>query len=827
MKKASVSLVHVFVSSTWLDLQPEREAVEAALHRLRETKFVGMEYFGSRDDDTRRASLDEVDGSQVYVGIFAGRYGSGITEAEYRRAREQRLDCLIYFKDEEVIPAEEREADAEKAALLAAIKAELRQHHTVTTFKNPDDLAAKVTADLHHLAPRERGVAIGQFLKHNRWLWALVIVLETPLGILFFRYKDRFLLSWWAYLSLAILLAVVAWSWVKLFRARSSSIPVWRPLLIAGIATVVWSGLLGLQVWAALSPPKFSPNQFGIAVATFGEGPDFRITRRGRQISGLLYSDLSEAIMKTPELSRNVALTRIGVVRDIKQGLVDGERVGAKLVLWGQVLVGDEGVVIHFQVLQTPGMTDNPSFPQTMPVVRRYLESSIDVASTESLVVKEIASQQSLAITAFSLGLFYYLDPDYKTAAEQFKTALDHLQGDQEPAGVTNLGLVYYYLGKSYQMLGRFEQSQAMLDEAARLNPHDPAVVLGQAYNYRVLGQEEQKQQALEKAIALCNQRPSDEIPAIYDRALAYEAMEEHEAALREYRAILDLNPDFFIAYLSAARVLMHLNRPGDIKAALVMYQEAQTLAEGDPVKQVWLNLDVGQLYERIGQTDAAIQAYNHAVDLDPTLVTPYFCLAKLYEDMGIIDAAFLNYNKLIEVSYNPSWAHETFARFLYRIGNHKQAIEHYHEALRYPVYNDALIHTDLGLAYAVADEQDFPDKESRALAEFEAALQNPGSDEHYIRSVYGSVLVQFGYIDEAIAQFERSLELDTGIGVETRLNLGQMYQAIGEPEKARALYEGLVALGDQVPADMVQIAQDRLEGLEEMATPEPLSQEE
>lgn len=81
-----VEVVQVFVSSTWLDLQPERQAVEAALQRLHETKFVGMEYFGSRDETTRRTSLDEVDRSRVYVGIIAGRYGSGITEDEYRRA---------------------------------------------------------------------------------------------------------------------------------------------------------------------------------------------------------------------------------------------------------------------------------------------------------------------------------------------------------------------------------------------------------------------------------------------------------------------------------------------------------------------------------------------------------------------------------------------------------------------------------------------------------------------------------------------------------------------------------------------------------------------
>ena len=80
--------VLVFISSTSLDLEPERKAVEAAIQRVAEAKFVGMEYFGSGDEPSRVASLQEVQRSRVYVGIFGARYGSGITEAEYRRARE-------------------------------------------------------------------------------------------------------------------------------------------------------------------------------------------------------------------------------------------------------------------------------------------------------------------------------------------------------------------------------------------------------------------------------------------------------------------------------------------------------------------------------------------------------------------------------------------------------------------------------------------------------------------------------------------------------------------------------------------------------------------
>jgi hypothetical protein len=160
--------IQIFVSSTWLDLQPERQAVEIALQRMRETKFVGMEYFGSRDETTQRASLDEVDRSQVYVGIFGGRYGSGITEDEYRRARELDLPCFPYFKDEATIPATGRESDLAKVTKLDGLKKDLRQAHTVTTFRNPDELAARVTADLHrwlfdfYLTPRLERAARGE-----------------------------------------------------------------------------------------------------------------------------------------------------------------------------------------------------------------------------------------------------------------------------------------------------------------------------------------------------------------------------------------------------------------------------------------------------------------------------------------------------------------------------------------------------------------------------------------------------------------------------------------------------------------------------------------
>lgn len=143
--------VRIFLSSTWLDLQPERAAVEAALRRMFDAAYAGMEHFGSRPETPREASLEEVDHCDIYVGLFGYRYGSGITEAEYRRARERGLPCLIYFKRE---PASEscgeRESDPEAAQRLRALKEELAARHIVSFFDDPPSLATQVVADLHN-----------------------------------------------------------------------------------------------------------------------------------------------------------------------------------------------------------------------------------------------------------------------------------------------------------------------------------------------------------------------------------------------------------------------------------------------------------------------------------------------------------------------------------------------------------------------------------------------------------------------------------------------------------------------------------------------------
>jgi hypothetical protein len=151
----------VFVGSTFLDLQVYRETVRQALHRL-EKVVRGMENFGSLPDTPKEECLRIVRTCRAYVGIFAMRYGSvdpatgkSLTHLEYEEAQRIHLPSLIYLLDEERQPVMPKHVEfGEGAEKLKLFKKTLRERHVVSLFTTPEDLAARIMADLPALAGR-------------------------------------------------------------------------------------------------------------------------------------------------------------------------------------------------------------------------------------------------------------------------------------------------------------------------------------------------------------------------------------------------------------------------------------------------------------------------------------------------------------------------------------------------------------------------------------------------------------------------------------------------------------------------------------------------
>lgn len=142
------------ISSTARDLPKHREQVESACHRLQVFASEMMENLSAEDANAVEVSLRLVNQADVYIGIFAYRYGfvpefnnpSGIsiTEMEYNRAVERGIPRLIFFMhdDHDVKPADvEKGPGAEK---LEQLKKRIGNERVAAFFKNPEDLRAHV-----------------------------------------------------------------------------------------------------------------------------------------------------------------------------------------------------------------------------------------------------------------------------------------------------------------------------------------------------------------------------------------------------------------------------------------------------------------------------------------------------------------------------------------------------------------------------------------------------------------------------------------------------------------------------------------------------------
>jgi HEAT repeat protein len=145
-------MAKVYVSSTYQDLQECRRKVESVLRRMGHDD-VAMEYYVAEDRGPVDKCLADVTSCDLYLGIFALRYGwvpkvnnpeqFSITEMEYRQAIKNKKPCLIFLLDEDAMwPPKLVDVDRSK---IAKLRDELSNRHlTGPQFKSADDLGRLV-----------------------------------------------------------------------------------------------------------------------------------------------------------------------------------------------------------------------------------------------------------------------------------------------------------------------------------------------------------------------------------------------------------------------------------------------------------------------------------------------------------------------------------------------------------------------------------------------------------------------------------------------------------------------------------------------------------
>ena len=149
-------MARIYISSTYQDLKAFREAVYRALRRMRHD-VMAMEDYVATDQRPLDKCLADVADCDVYVGIFAWRYGyippgqkKSITELEFRQAVTGGKECLVFLLDEKIDQPRASmggvTSEDDGGERISALRDELKRDYTVSFFETPEDLAVKVSA---------------------------------------------------------------------------------------------------------------------------------------------------------------------------------------------------------------------------------------------------------------------------------------------------------------------------------------------------------------------------------------------------------------------------------------------------------------------------------------------------------------------------------------------------------------------------------------------------------------------------------------------------------------------------------------------------------
>jgi len=163
-------MAKIYISSTYEDLKEYRETVYRALRRDSHD-VISMEDMVAQGQKPLQACLEDVASCDIYVGIFAWRYGFipvdekdnpnklSITELEYRKACEVDIPCLIFLLDEDVSwPIRFIDGTTQSGIIsvdnINRLRNGFKNDYVISKFKNKDELAGLVLTAVHQVTQK-------------------------------------------------------------------------------------------------------------------------------------------------------------------------------------------------------------------------------------------------------------------------------------------------------------------------------------------------------------------------------------------------------------------------------------------------------------------------------------------------------------------------------------------------------------------------------------------------------------------------------------------------------------------------------------------------
>jgi len=263
-----------------------------------------------------------------------------------------------------------------------------------------------------------------------------------------------------------------------------------------------------------------------------------------------------------------------------------------------------------------------------------------------------------------------------------------------------------------------------------------------------------------------------------------YEALENSDKAINEYRKAIRLSPENPEAYNNIG--VAYKNK-GDFKKAETAFKQAARLAPERPD----ISYNLGNLYKRNGDYEEAEKCYKKSISLDPSYIKAYNNLGTIFENTKNYEKAEEIYRQGLSMDKNNATLHYNLGITYQDRGKLDEAKTQYEESLKYrPGWTPSLGN----LGEVLKDQGSLDEAEKR----FEQLLNKDPGNVRAINNM-GTVQAEKGDEEKARQYFKKALNFDPSYKTAT-LNLQQLYM------KQNSLQEALEELNKQAnyhPSDM------------------------
>ncbi|MBU8934287.1 MAG: protein kinase [candidate division Zixibacteria bacterium] len=248
-------------------------------------------------------------------------------------------------------------------------------------------------------------------------------------------------------------------------------------------------------------------------------------------------------------------------------------------------------------------------------------------------------------------------------------------------------------------------------------------------------------------------------------------------AAIEQFEIAMELNPDYvwthiwygrtmaqhmrrkdiYIKHMKKALALDPLNIPALSNIAGVLsdsglFDEAESyflkLFEVVP-ENTLIRTRFARHYQKANQYDKAIEQYETAIEIEPNYWNLYYQYASLLVNIDQAEDAPGVFERAIALMPDSAGLYYEFGRLLfYRLGNTKEAIDRYNQAIEIDPQLDVAYNL---LAYAYDKAGDF----DQAIAAVQKAIEISPENAGYI-DTRADIYYSFGYLDEAIDSYRQ-----------------------------------------------------------------------